>query len=80
MENVTFLVNYSLAEIILSLASFQLEKTHQNLSFHHFNHIKHFKINLTLFQPYEVLQTLKDLNTELQNVMEDNERILREQE
>ena len=29
-------------------------------------------------QPSELFQTLKDLNSELQNVKEDNERILRE--
>ena len=31
-------------------------------------------------QPYELLQTTKDLKTELQTVKEDNERILRAQE
>ena len=31
-------------------------------------------------QPYELLQTLKDLKTELHTVKEDNERILRAQE
>ena len=31
-------------------------------------------------QPYELIQTVKDLKNELQTVKEDNERILREQE
>ena len=31
-------------------------------------------------QPYELLQTVKDLKAELQNVKEDTERIIRAQE
>ena len=45
----------------------------------HHNNIDNLYVELNN-QPSELFHTLKDLNAELQNLKEDNERILRERE
>ena len=45
----------------------------------HHNNLDNIYVELNN-QPYELIQTVKDLKAELQNIKQDNERILRAQE
>ena len=55
----------------------RVEASAEDGSYHNNRDNLHVELNN---QPFELLQTVKDLNDELQNVKEDNERILRAHE